>query len=244
LIIIWTEFNNGNYFWRNSGLLLPFFHNKFCEAGLDEAGRGCFAGPVFAAAFILPKDFYHPLLNDSKQMKKEDREILRPVIEKESISFAVAKVDNDEIDRINILQASFKAMHLSLNRLKYKPEYLLVDGNRFKKYKDYPHQCVIQGDGIYASIAAASVLAKTYRDDYMKKLHRKFSMYSWESNKGYGTAEHRDAIEKHGLCKYHRHSFNIFSARAAEIMDDELEDNLQFMQPIPPPPAVSHAIHL
>ncbi len=194
-------------------MLLPFFHNKFCEAGLDEAGRGCFAGPVFAAAVILPKDFHHPLLNDSKQMKKEDRETLRPIIEKESISYSVSKVDNEEIDRINILQASFKAMHISLNKLKQKPQYLLIDGNRFKKYKDYPHRCVIQGDGIYTSIAAASVLAKTYRDDYMQKLHKKHKMYSWENNKGYGTPEHRDAIEKHGLTKYHRRSFNILAAK-------------------------------
>ena len=201
-------------------MLLPFFHNKFCEAGIDEAGRGCFAGPVFAAAVILPKDFYHPALNDSKQMKKEDREMLRPIIEKESIAFSVAKVDNEEIDRINILQASYKAMHISLKKLKHTPQFLLVDGNRFKKFKDYPHKCVIQGDGIYTSIAAASVLAKTYRDEYMQKLHKKHKMYAWENNKGYGTREHRDAIQKHGLCKYHRKSFNIFAARLTE--NDEI----------------------
>ncbi|MDB5198361.1 MAG: ribonuclease [Chitinophagaceae bacterium] len=225
-------------------MLLPFFHNKFCEAGLDEAGRGCFAGPVFAAAVILPKDFYHPALNDSKQMKREDREMLRPIIEKECISYSVAKVDNEEIDRINILQASFKAMHISLNRLKHKPEYLLIDGNRFKKYKDYPHRCVIQGDGIYTSIAAASVLAKTYRDEYMQKLHKKYKMYSWETNKGYGTPEHRSAIEKHGLCKYHRMSFNILAAKPSEVHDDEIAEELQTMQPIPQVPDGSPAIHL
>ena len=214
-------------------MLLPFYHNKFCEAGLDEAGRGCFAGPVFAAAVILPKSFYHPALNDSKQMKKEDREMLRPIIEKEAISYSVSKIDNEEIDRINILQASFKAMHISLNKLKYKPQFLLVDGNRFKKYKDYPHRCVIQGDGMYASIAAASVLAKTYRDDYMQKLHKKHKMYAWESNKGYGTREHRDAIEKHGLCKYHRRSFNIFAAKLSENHDDEIAEELQAMLPTP-----------
>ncbi len=214
-------------------MLLPFFHNKFCEAGLDEAGRGCFAGPVFAAAVVLPKDFYHPALNDSKQMKKEDREMLRPIIETQCISYSVAKVDNEEIDRINILQASFKAMHISLNNLKYKPQYLLVDGNRFKKYKEYPHRCVIQGDGIYTSIAAASVLAKTYRDEYMQKLHKRYNMYAWETNKGYGTPEHRTAIQKHGLCKYHRKSFNIFAARLCEIHDDELAEELQVMPPIP-----------
>jgi len=210
---------------QNPPLLLPFYHSKFIEAGLDEAGRGCFAGPVFAAAVILPKDFTHPLLNDSKQMTKEDRDILRPIIEKESISYAVSRIDNDEIDEINILQASFKAMHLALNKLKSKPEYLLIDGNRFKKYKKLPHQCIIKGDGLYTSIAAASVLAKTYRDQYMTKIHRKYKMYDWKSNKGYGTPDHRAAIEKHGLCEYHRKSFNILSAslfanaEAAEAVD-------------------------
>ena len=194
-------------------LLLPFFHNKFFEAGLDEAGRGCFAGPVYAAAVILPKDFYHPLLNDSKLLTKEEREFLRPIIEKESLSYAVASVSNDEIDRINILQASFKAMHLALNKLKSKPDILLVDGNRFKPYKKMPHHCIIKGDGMYASIAAASVLAKTYRDECMISLHEKFAMYCWHNNKGYGTREHRSAIEVHGLCRYHRRSFNIYAAQ-------------------------------
>ena len=160
-------------------MLLPFFHNKFCEAGLDEAGRGCFAGPVFAAAVILPKDFHHPLLNDSKQLTKEERDMLRPVIEKQSLCYSVAMVDNEEIDQINILQASFKAMHIALDKLKSKPQLLLIDGNRFKAYQDFPHRCVIKGDGIYTSIAAASVLAKTYRDAYMQKLHRKYKMYAW-----------------------------------------------------------------
>jgi ribonuclease HII len=194
-------------------LLLPFFHNKFFDAGLDEAGRGCFAGPVYAAAVVLPKDFYHPLLNDSKQLSKEERDQLRPLIEKESIAFAVASIDNDEIDRINILQASYKAMHLALNKLKSKPDILLVDGNRFKPYNDIPHYCIIKGDGMYASIAAASVLAKTYRDEYMIGLHPKYEMYCWHNNKGYGTPEHRTAIETHGLCKYHRKSFNIYAAQ-------------------------------
>lgn len=194
-------------------MLLPFFQNKFIEAGLDEAGRGCFAGPVYAAAVLLPKDFYHPLLNDSKQLTKEQREYLRPVIEKESIAYAVAGVDNDEIDRINILQASFKAMHLALNKLEYKPDILLVDGNRFKPYKKMPHHCIIKGDGIYASIAAASVLAKTYRDEYMLQLHKKHPIYCWNNNKGYGTPEHRNAIKEYGLCSYHRRSFNICAAQ-------------------------------
>ncbi len=193
-----------------SELLLPFFHNKFIEAGVDEVGRGCYAGPVYAAAVILPKTFYHPLLNDSKELTKEERNLLRPIIEKECYSFAVASVTNVEIDRINILQASFKAMHLALNKLNTSPELLLVDGNRFKKYKKLPHQCIIKGDGMYAPIAAASVLAKTYRDEYMENLHEKYTMYSWNKNKGYGTREHRDAIEIHGLCRYHRKSFNIW----------------------------------
>ena len=200
-------------------MLLPFFHNKFCEAGIDEAGRGCFAGPVFAAAVILPKDFHHPILNDSKQLKKEERELLRPIIEKECISYGVAKVCNEEIDEINILQASFKAMHIALSKLKTKPELLLIDGNRFKPYRNLPYRCVIKGDGMYTSIAAASVLAKTYRDRYMQTLHRKYRMYSWKNNKGYGTPEHRSAIEQHGLCQYHRKSFNIFAAKLH--MDEE-----------------------
>lgn len=190
-------------------LLLPFFHNKFIEAGVDEVGRGCFAGPVYAAAVILPKNFFHPLLNDSKVLTKEERNYLRPIIERECDSFAVASVSNLEIDRINILQASFKAMHLAINQLQNAPELLLIDGNRFKPYKKLPHRCIIKGDGMYASIAAASVLAKTYRDEYMETLHRKYEMYCWDKNKGYGTREHRDAIAVHGLCRYHRKSFNI-----------------------------------
>lgn len=190
-------------------MLEPFLHKDKTEAGLDEAGRGCYAGPVFAAAVILPKDFHHPLLNDSKKMPKRSRELLRPIIEKESISFAVASVDNLCIDEINILQASFKAMHLAIGQLTITPQMLLIDGNRFKEYAGIPHQCIVKGDGIYASIAAASVLAKTYRDEYMDRLHQEFSCYGWKANKGYGTAEHRNAIAVHGLCRYHRMSFNI-----------------------------------
>ncbi|MEO6815048.1 MAG: ribonuclease HII [Ginsengibacter sp.] len=199
-------------------MLLPFYHNKFIEAGVDEAGRGCFAGPVFAAAVILPKDFYHPLLNDSKQLTREERDFLRPLIEKESLAYSVASVSNDDIDQINILQASFKAMHLALNKLKNKPDILLIDGNRFKAYKKVPHYCIIKGDGMYASIAAASVLAKTYRDAYMQNLHKKYKMYAWYNNKGYGTREHRAAIEIHGLCRYHRRSFNIYTAPLIESL--------------------------
>ena len=190
-------------------MLKPFLLKSKIEAGLDEAGRGCYAGAVFAAAVVLPKDFHHPLLNDSKLLSEKQRDQLRPVIEKESIAFAVASVDNDEIDSINILQASFKAMHLAIDKLVVKPQYLLIDGNRFKPYETIKHRCIVKGDSIYASIAAASVLAKTYRDEYMQRLHEEYSCYAWNTNKGYGTAEHRSAIEQNGLCKYHRKSFNI-----------------------------------
>lgn len=179
------------------------------EAGLDEAGRGCYAGPVFAAAVILPKDFYHPLLNDSKKLTEKNRDLLRPIIEKEAIAYAVSMVDHNEIDQINILQASYKAMHLSIDKLKKKPELLLIDGNRFKPYKKIGHECIIKGDGKYSSIAAASILAKTYRDDYMLKIHLEYPEYQWNKNKGYGTAVHRNAIDKYGLCTYHRKTFNI-----------------------------------
>lgn len=190
-------------------MLKPFYQEEWIEAGCDEAGRGCLAGPVYAAAVILPRDFFHPLLNDSKQVLEKDREELRPVIERSALAFAVASVDNNEIDRINILKASFKAMHLALNKLKTKPQLLLIDGNRFTTYKRVPHQCIIQGDGIYASIAAASILAKTYRDEHMKKLHEEFPHYAWNSNKGYGTRAHCTAIESHGQCKYHRRTFRL-----------------------------------
>jgi ribonuclease HII len=190
-------------------MLAPFLHTHLLEAGLDEAGRGCYAGPVFAAAVILPKDFYHPMLNDSKQLNEKQRELLRLVVEKESIAFAVASADNDTIDKINILQASFTAMHLSIDALKTRPEFLLIDGNRFRSYAAIPHQCIIKGDGKYASIAAASILAKTYRDAFMQQIHAAFPYYGWDKNKGYGTAVHRKAIEQYGLCCHHRKSFNI-----------------------------------
>ena len=179
------------------------------EAGCDEAGRGCYAGPVFAAAVILPPGFFHPLLNDSKQVSIQDRNELRPIIEATAIAYGVAMVDHEEIDRINILKASFKAMHLALDQLKTRPGLLLIDGNRFIRYKRVAHHCIVQGDAIYASIAAASILAKTWRDEYMRGLHTEFPHYRWDSNKGYGTKDHRDAIEKFGLCKYHRRSFRI-----------------------------------
>jgi ribonuclease HII len=190
-------------------MLQPFFQNTLIEAGCDEAGRGCYAGPVFAAAVILPRDFAHPLLNDSKQVTEKNRNELRVLIESAALSFAVAHVDHEEIDRINILKASFKAMHLALDRLKTRPQLLLIDGNRFIPYKKLPHHCIIKGDGKYTAIAAASILAKTHRDAYMQQLHAEFPQYDWENNKGYGTAKHRAAIEKFGLCKYHRKSFSI-----------------------------------
>lgn len=190
-------------------MLLPFYQEKLTEAGIDEAGRGCYAGPVFAAAVILPKDFFHPLLNDSKQLKEKERDLLRPIIEKESIAYAVATIGNDEIDSINILQATYKAMHSAISNLSQQPGLLLIDGNRFKPYQKINHHCIVKGDSKYASIAAASILAKTYRDEYMQQLHKKFPQYGWHKNKGYGTLQHRKAIEKHGLCEYHRRSFNI-----------------------------------
>ncbi len=193
-------------------MLAPYLNKDTIEAGLDEAGRGCYAGPVYAAAVILPKDFYHPLLNDSKQLNEKQRDLLRPIIEKESIAFSVAAVDNDTIDEINILQASYLAMHLSIDKLKKTPRFLLIDGNRFKAYKKIPHQCIVKGDGKYASIAAASILAKTYRDEFMQTIHTAFPHYGWDKNKGYGTALHRNAIEEFGLCIHHRKSYNILPA--------------------------------
>jgi ribonuclease HII len=189
--------------------LQSFYQRELMEAGCDEAGRGCYAGPVFAAAVILPVEFEHPLLNDSKQVKEADRTLLRLFIEKNAKAWAVAKVDVEEIDKINILKASFLAMHRSVSQLKLKPEFLLIDGNRFEKYQQIPHKCFVKGDGKYASIAAASILAKTHRDEWMKNLHTSFPQYQWDKNKGYGTADHRSAIQEHGLCIHHRKSFNI-----------------------------------
>jgi ribonuclease HII len=194
-------------------LLKIKFQDKHIEAGCDEAGRGCYAGPVFAAAVILHQDFFHPLLNDSKQVTEENRNMLRFYIEEHAICFSVAMIDNDEIDSINILRASFKAMHKALDVMQTTPQFLLIDGNRFTPYKKIPHQCIIKGDSIYASIAAASILAKTYRDEYMHQLHHEYPYYGWNSNKGYGTQKHRDAIEEFGLCKYHRKSFDILPSQ-------------------------------
>lgn len=190
-------------------MLEPFYQTKDIEAGADEAGRGCYAGPVFAAAVILPNTYYHPLLNDSKQVRSKDRDTLRFDIEKSAIAWAVSSIDNIEIDQINILQASFKAMHKAIEGLNVLPEFLLIDGNRFIPYPKTPHKCFVKGDAIYASIAAASILAKTHRDAYMNQLHHEFPEYGWDKNKGYGTLQHRMAIEKHGLCRYHRMSYAI-----------------------------------
>ena len=190
-------------------MLKRFYQKELIEAGCDEAGRGCYAGPVFAAAVILPKKFRHPDLNDSKQVAAEKRKELRIYIEKHAVAYAVGMIDNDEIDCINILKASFKAMHKALDALNAQPELLLIDGNRFTPYKNLPHRCIVDGDATYASIAAASILAKTYRDEFMINLHEEFPHYNWRSNKGYGTLEHRTAIEQFGLCKYHRKSFDI-----------------------------------
>lgn len=192
-----------------TGMLSLFYQTELPEAGVDEAGRGCYAGPVFAAAVMLPEGFYHPLLNDSKQVSAQQRTLLKEVIETQAISWAVASVANEEIDRINILQASFKAMHLAIAQLSPAPGLLLIDGNRFKPYAQIPHQCIIKGDGKLASIAAASILAKTYRDAHMLTLHKEFPEYGWDKNKGYGTAVHREAIAQYGLCKYHRKSYRI-----------------------------------
>ncbi|RYG54012.1 MAG: ribonuclease HII [Chitinophagaceae bacterium] len=201
-------------------MLKPTFQTDRIEAGCDEAGRGCLAGPVFAAAVIVPPDFYHPLLNDSKQVEEGTRNELRIFIQNNAISYSVAQVDHEEIDRINILKASFKAMHLALDKLRKRPRLLLIDGNRFTKYRRTRHECIIKGDGIYASIAAASILAKTYRDDFMKNLHNDFPQYKWITNKGYGTREHRQAIAQHGPSPYHRRSFNW----SLEVLNEAVEE--------------------
>ena len=179
------------------------------EAGCDEAGRGCLAGPVFAAAVILPPDFKNDKLNDSKQLTEKQRYQLREVIMREAAAYAVAKLDAEKIDEINILNASIASMHLALDQLAVRPEFIIVDGNRFRKYHDVPHQTIVKGDGKYLSIAAASVLAKTFRDDFMKQIANEFPEYNWAKNKGYPTADHRAAIAKYGVTPYHRRSFRL-----------------------------------
>ena len=191
-------------------LMLKKYHTKgIIEAGCDEAGRGCLAGPVYAAAVILPPNFEHELLNDSKQLTENQRDNLRPVIESQVLAWAVGIVSPQEIDDINILNASFLAMHRAIDQLTTRPESLLIDGNRFSPYFGIPHQCIIKGDGKYLSIAAASVLAKTHRDEYMQSIHAEFPMYRWDSNKGYPTKAHRTAIKAHSTTKYHRKTFRL-----------------------------------
>ena len=190
-------------------MLKSSFTKDKTEAGLDEAGRGCLAGPVVAAAVVLPKNFKHKLLNDSKKLTSAQRESLRIEIEREALYFAVAEVSEKEIDQINILNASFKAMHKALDSLNFVPELLLIDGNRFKKYKELPHECIVKGDGKYLSIAAASILAKTYRDELMTRFANEYPEYGWERNMGYGTELHRNAIEKYGYSPLHRLSFKL-----------------------------------
>lgn len=190
-------------------MLQSFFQTEHLEAGCDEAGRGCLAGPVFAAAVVLPQDFYHPLLNDSKQLSEKDRYTLRPIIEKEAVAWAVSSLCNQQIDAINILKASFKCMHQAVDQLTVRPGLLLIDGNRFTPYPFVPHQCIIGGDGKYASIAAASILAKTYRDDHMKELHHLLPQYNWHKNKGYATRDHQQALTLHGPSPFHRTSFRL-----------------------------------
>ena len=184
------------------------YQNALIEAGCDEAGRGCLAGSVFAAAVILPPDFSHPLLNDSKQMTERARNILREVIEREAVAWAVAEITAERIDEINILRASIEGMNIAASQLKVKPEFLAIDGNRFTSHCGLPYKCIVKGDGKYANIAAASVLAKTHRDEYMMRLHEEYPHYGWNRNKGYPTKEHRLAIREHGLTPYHRLSFN------------------------------------
>ncbi|MGM9841704.1 MAG: ribonuclease HII [Candidatus Limisoma sp.] len=190
-------------------MLLPYLEPGRLEAGCDEAGRGCLAGPVFAAAVILPEGYTNELLNDSKQLSEKRRDSLRPVIERDALAWAVGIVTTEEIDRINILNASFLAMHRAIDALEVRPEFLLIDGNRFKPYSGIGHECIVKGDGKMMSIAAASILAKTHRDEFMKRIHEEYPQYAWNINKGYPTKAHRAAIEQYGTTPYHRLSFRL-----------------------------------
>lgn len=190
-------------------MLDRFYKEGLLECGCDEAGRGCLAGPVFAAAVILPPDFECPDLDDSKKLDEKTRYRLRPIIEQNALAYAVASCSAEEIDRINILQASFLAMNRAISKLPVKPEFLIIDGNRFRNNTGIAHQCIVKGDGKYMSIAAASILAKTYRDDLMLHLHDQYPVYSWNRNKGYPTKDHRRAIAEHGICEWHRKTFNL-----------------------------------
>lgn len=193
--------------------MLEHYSTTVLVAGTDEAGRGCLAGPVTAAAVILPFDFHNELLNDSKQLSEKKRELLMPLIKTQAICYGISHIDHREIDQINILNASILGMHQSLDQLSQEPETIIVDGNKFKPYKDIYHECIVKGDGKYLSIAAASVLAKTARDQYMKKIHEEFPMYNWKQNKGYPTKEHREAIQKYGVSPYHRTTFNLIPSQ-------------------------------
>lgn len=190
-------------------MLLPYLNKELIEAGCDEAGRGCLAGAVYAAAVILPTDYVNERLNDSKKLTEHQRYALREEIERDALAWAVGVVLPAEIDKINIFNASFLAMHRAIDQLSIRPQHLLIDGNRFNKYHDVPHTTVVKGDGKFLSIAAASILAKTYRDDYMNKLHEEYPMYDWKGNKGYPTKKHREAIAKYGTTPYHRMTFNL-----------------------------------
>lgn len=194
-------------------MLKSFLYNNLTEAGCDEAGRGCLAGPVVAAAVILPKKFKHSILNDSKKLTEKQRAALKTEIINSAIAWKVAFVDNNEIDQINILRASIKAMHIAIENLEKEPQFLLIDGNRFYPYKNIKHQTIIKGDGIYFSIAAASVLAKTFRDEFMEKIHNEYPLYGWNNNKGYPTSAHREALLKYGITPYHRRSFSLFDTQ-------------------------------
>jgi len=190
-------------------MLKPFYNVDLIEAGCDEAGRGCLAGSVYAAAVILPKDYVNEELDDSKKLTKKRRYALREIVQRDALAWAVGIVSSDEIDKINILNASILAMHRALDQLNLRPEYIIVDGNRFKKYQDIPYSTIVKGDGTYLSIAAASVLAKTYRDDYMNELAEQYPQYDWKNNKGYPTKKHRTAIKEYGITPFHRKSYNL-----------------------------------
>lgn len=198
-------------------MLESHYYNGLIEAGCDEAGRGCLAGSVYAAAVILPPDYKNDLLNDSKQLTEKRRYALREQIERDAVAWAVGIVTPEEIDKINILNASILAMHRALDQLKVRPEAVIVDGNKFKPYRELPHTCIVKGDGKYLSIAAASILAKTYRDDYMNGLADEYPMYDWRSNKGYPTSKHRDAIRQYGISPYHRRSFNLLGTEELSL---------------------------
>jgi len=195
------------------------------EAGTDEAGRGCLSGPVVAAAVILPANFTHPFLADSKQLSEKKRAELRPIIEAEALAFGVSFVWQDEVDKINVLQASITGMHRSIEALHILPEFIIVDGNRFRNYKEIPHQTIVKGDAKYLSIAAASILAKTYRDEYMQKIHKEFPMYNWAKNKGYPTKEHREGIRKFGITTYHRKTFQLLPKQLKLELHPQIADS-------------------